>query len=118
MAPSIAPEPPTRLAEPGRDVIGVKPNQPADLHERHKAFGDKPTDVTGSGTQTFCDLPDAEQTGKSFGLGHGCYLLAQRLLPNCGMEITYREYSINARNCLLLPTCAILCHRQPSAAVL
>ena len=21
-----------------------------------------------------------------------------------------------ARNCLLLPTCAILCHRQPSAA--
>jgi hypothetical protein len=80
-------------------------------------FGDKPPDVTGRRTQTFCELPDAEQTGKSFGLRHGCYLLAHELLPNCGMEVSHREYSINACNCPLLPMCAILCHPQPPAAV-
>jgi hypothetical protein len=106
----------TSAVEPGRDVIGIKADQAADFHERNTAFGDKPADVPGSGTQAFCELPDAQQTGKFFGVGHGCYLLAQGLLRNCGMEISDREYSINARNCLLLPTCAILCHRQPSAA--
>jgi hypothetical protein len=73
--------------------------------------------VPGSGTQAFCELPDAQQTGKVFGVGRGCYLLAQGLLRNCGMEISDREYSINARNCLLLPTCVPFCatdsHLQP-----